>query len=484
MAGARIHVVEDEPVVAAGIARKLEHVGFSLYGTTLSGEAALRAVDSNPPDLVLMDIKLQGEIDGIDAAIAIKERYDIPVIFLTAYADEATLQRAKLAQPYGYLVKPFTDLELSGALEIALHRHEIDVQVRRREAQLSAINRVVSGFAFSILLAPQPADDRLEWSIGSLSDVFGEVDVDYSSLLDILFAVHPDDAAALTEFAHELRGGGSGAIEFRIVTDTAQTQWVKLDARYETKRSGRIRRIFGSFQLVTPLRAALQKPYNESVSLDSVVHEVAQGVWVGQRDGRCVYANEALCSLAGLGRDEIVGHQSLQTLLGDRDTGEARFDAELIRSDRRRVPVFVTRSTVGDELDVYLIVDMTNRENERNEIESARLILEEAFRAGPIPSLIVDSITHAVLAANDAFCNVTGFSQAELESAGWFGLADYRELDQLNQMISLVAERDGDPGTLRIRTRAGGQVEFAVEVRDVVAGDSASVLLLLEETGS
>lgn len=122
MQNANILVVEDEGVTALDIEQNLGRLGYGVLATVDTGEAAVERAAELRPDLVLMDIKLKGAMDGITAAALIKERVQAPVVFLTAFADEGTLQRAKVAEPYGYILKPFEELELRTAIELALHR--------------------------------------------------------------------------------------------------------------------------------------------------------------------------------------------------------------------------------------------------------------------------------------------------------------------------------------------------------------------------
>ena len=123
MASESIMIVEDEIVIAMELQRKLNNLGYTVTGVVGSGEAAVETAGIAQPDLVLMDIKLAGKMDGIEAATIIHDRYHIPVVYLTAHTDEKTLQRAKLAQPFGYLVKPFSEIELRTTIEVSLYKH-------------------------------------------------------------------------------------------------------------------------------------------------------------------------------------------------------------------------------------------------------------------------------------------------------------------------------------------------------------------------
>lgn len=125
MTEAKILVVEDENIVALEIKKRLQKLGYIVPSVASTGEDAISKVEGILPDLVLMDIMLKGEIDGIDAAGEIRKRFNIPVVYLTAYSDEETLQRAKLTEPYGYILKPFEENDLRTTIEIALYRHQI-----------------------------------------------------------------------------------------------------------------------------------------------------------------------------------------------------------------------------------------------------------------------------------------------------------------------------------------------------------------------
>ncbi|MEW5801245.1 MAG: response regulator [bacterium] len=114
---ARILIVEDEIIIAKSLQVKLEDKGYSVCAVVSSGERAVQKAEEEMPDLVLMDIVLAGDMDGIEAARQIRSRFDIPVIYLTAYADNNVLNRAKVTEPFGYILKPFEDRELYANIE-------------------------------------------------------------------------------------------------------------------------------------------------------------------------------------------------------------------------------------------------------------------------------------------------------------------------------------------------------------------------------
>ncbi|HEY5809427.1 MAG TPA: response regulator [Povalibacter sp.] len=133
----RILIVEDERIIAMDLAGTLTELGYSIAGMTTRGEDAIEQARRLSPHLILMDVRLAGKIDGIQAARSIRLESDVPVIYLTAHSDNETLQRAVESTASGYLVKPFKAPELRCVIEIALHKHAADVRLRENEQWLS-----------------------------------------------------------------------------------------------------------------------------------------------------------------------------------------------------------------------------------------------------------------------------------------------------------------------------------------------------------
>ena len=133
---AKILIVEDERIVGEDIRVRLQKLGYSVPSIVRSGEEAVEKARVLEPDLVLMDIVLEGEMDGVEAASTIKSLYNIPVVYLTAYVDSNTLERAKITEPYGYIVKPFEDRDLNITIDIGIHKHRMEKKLRETEERL------------------------------------------------------------------------------------------------------------------------------------------------------------------------------------------------------------------------------------------------------------------------------------------------------------------------------------------------------------
>ncbi|MFH0782768.1 MAG: PAS domain S-box protein [Pseudomonadota bacterium] len=136
MENVHILIVEDNVIVAEDIRIKLGHMGFKDAAIATSCEKAIKAAETQTPDLALMDINLGGKKSGIDAAIELRRKHQVPIVYLTAYADDATIERAKITEPYGYLVKPFEDSELKSTIKIALYKQQADKKIRESQQWL------------------------------------------------------------------------------------------------------------------------------------------------------------------------------------------------------------------------------------------------------------------------------------------------------------------------------------------------------------
>lgn len=140
MSKINILVVEDESIVSKDIQNSLKKLGYNVVGSSATGEKAIELAKSEKPDVVLMDIMLKGEMNGIEAASIIKENQSIPILFLTAYADELTLSKAKLIQPYGYILKPFKEIDLHTTIEMAFYKHSKEQEIiKERDLYYSII---------------------------------------------------------------------------------------------------------------------------------------------------------------------------------------------------------------------------------------------------------------------------------------------------------------------------------------------------------
>jgi PAS domain S-box-containing protein len=222
---ATILIVEDEIIVAADLSHHLTSLGYTVPEIVPSGEEAIQWIEATPPDLILMDIHLAGDMDGITAAEVIRTRFDLPVVYLTAFADNATLRRARLTQPFGYLLKPFNGRDLHTTIEMALSKHRMEAALRQSEEQY----RTVADFTYDWEYWVSP-EGRYLYVSPACERITGyrreEFLADPQLLLRI---VHPDDRQLVARHYREtlqLSHQAPATADFRIMTRNGQERWI------------------------------------------------------------------------------------------------------------------------------------------------------------------------------------------------------------------------------------------------------------------
>ncbi len=148
---AKLLIAEDEGIIAKDLSVTLKRLGYNVVGIAKSAFDAVNKAHSLNPDLILMDIMLEGDASGIEAAEEIQSELDIPIIYLTALADEETIHRAKITEPFGYLLKPFDERSLHSTIEMALYKHDINYKLRLRTMELEAEKRKTDSLLHNIL---------------------------------------------------------------------------------------------------------------------------------------------------------------------------------------------------------------------------------------------------------------------------------------------------------------------------------------------
>lgn len=221
-------IVEDEVIVGMDLTKKLEHLGYYVEPRVLRyAEDVLEAARSAKPDLILMDIRLKGEMDGTQAARVVRDRLGIPVVFLTAFSDSTTLAKAKPSQPYAFLRKPVQVEDLKVSLEIVLHKAVMEQKLKESEIRF----RTVADFTYD-WETWIGHDGNYKYMSPSCKDVTGYSRERFIEDPELLFRIaHPDDRVRLkTEFDRHISNDDSEsheALEFRIIRPDGETRWIE-----------------------------------------------------------------------------------------------------------------------------------------------------------------------------------------------------------------------------------------------------------------
>lgn len=311
---AKLMLVEDERIVAFDLKNQLQALGYRVGAVVASGEEAVARVGEVAPDLVLMDIHLEGGLDGIDAAVEIQSRYRIPVIFLTAYAEDETLRRALDSRPFGYLIKPCEARELHAMIQTALARRQVEVAVEQSERRLQlALDAASLG-----VLEWHPATDRLR-ADGHLGGLFGDRPVPIDESWQTFVArIFPEDRGQVLEsLTSTLSGGRSVRLEFRTAANHGAQRYLEAHAKAYAA-SGGDERVLGIIRDITQRRADEERLRQSSV----VFHTTAEAIVITDAAHLAVAANQAFLRITGFAEEEVIGRDPDALLHISRDSSQ------------------------------------------------------------------------------------------------------------------------------------------------------------------
>ena len=293
---AKILIVDDEPIIRLSLQKLLPFLGHEVAGIAASGIEAVECAKILAPDIILMDIVMPGEMDGIAAARIIRMELDIPVIFLTGYADETFLNRAKCAEPYGYLVKSAGEETLKAAIEMALHKKNLNKRTQDASAHYSDITHHLTSHFFWI-----SAGDfsHIDYAGPSYERIFGRTLTDlYLDPSDVFAVIHPDDCPCILESIKTLQSGRMSEIFFRIILPDESTRWIR-NCAFPVKDNGTVSRIVGISEDFTThklMEEALRRSEEKYRTVADFTYDWE--FWIGP-DGHYIYISPACERITG-----------------------------------------------------------------------------------------------------------------------------------------------------------------------------------------
>jgi PAS domain S-box-containing protein len=396
MANKKILIVEDESIEAMDIKRTLQSFGYEVPYVASSGEEAVDKALEIMPDLILMDIVLKGDTDGIDAVFKIKD-LNIPVIYLTAHSEESTIERAKLTQPYGYIIKPYDAIELKYAIELAIYKNQMEKELKQSEKRFRQIleNSLDAAYRRNLDI------DEYDYLSPVIEQVLGYSVEEFISMpsTKVVELIHPHDRENVNNiFANALSGKQKTYnIEYRFKQKDGHYKWINDFGSMVQEED--IMFLIGSVQDINERKKGEQARKKSEKSLreseekyKAIMDYSSDAIFLADFEGNFVECNKKAEKLLDYSQDEILKlnvrdiHPS-EELEKVQENYEKVFtgnmgivDTLVLTKDKRKVPVAITGSMIeyGDKKIIQGIFrDIT----ERKKAEKSLINSEKRYKA-------------------------------------------------------------------------------------------------------
>ena len=442
MSQVRILVVEDESVVAKDIQWSLKSLGYSICAWASSGEEALEKVEALKPDLVLMDIVLKGSVDGVEAAERIRTTFDIPVVYLTAYADEHTLQRAKVTEPFGYILKPFEERELHTTIEVALYKHKMERHIKESQHWLATTLKSISDGV--ITTNTQGHVTFLNVNAEALSG-WKESEALGKDLREI-FSIRDSEGAALpgSPWLKSLQEGlVVGPASHLLISRGNTTIPVDYSAAPIRDERGNVSGMVLAFRDVTDRKKAEVLLRRERETFFAILQKAPYGVILFEKTGKYLYVNPQFTLITGYsvkdiptGRDwfhkaypnAAYRKKAVRTWVDDAAKGKPVDRTFSVHCKNGQVREIEMRTTILDDGRIILTAsDITERK-----------LAEEALRASEEKYRELVQNANSIILRRDVAGNITFFNEFAQK---FFGFTEDEMLGK-NVIGTIVPEKD------------------------------------------
>jgi len=423
---AKILIVEDERIIALEMRRKLESMGYDVSAIVSSGEEAVRKAEELHPDLVLMDIILQGEMDGVEAAGQIHARFDIPVVYVTANVSDARLEDITCSEPFGCLFKPFEDMELQAAVKMALYKYKMGKELKKSEERFKHL--VKNSNDMIVILDENGKETYVSDSVARITG-FPPEEVLNNSGFEFL---HPDDVDHMSKTFSKLLKLPGGTLQAEYRHRRKDGSWIHLEAigtNYLHKPS--IKGIILNIRNITDRKQAENVLHDSEKKYRTLAETTNDITFALDMDGKFTYISPAVEKLTGYPWQDLVGRPSTEFIAPEYvESTVDRFKKGLGGSE---IPLYEIEmkhkdgGTVPVELNVTSLLDATGKTTgrigvarditDRKKAEESLRKSEERFRT--IIETMEDGYYEVGLAGrftffNEAMRGILGFSANEL----------------------------------------------------------------------
>ena len=443
---AKIQIVEDEAIIAMEIESQLQSLGYEITSIVDTGVKAIKKAEEDKPDIILMDIRIKGDIDGIDTAEAIRSQFGIPVIFSTAYLDEERIQRAKITMPFGYVLKPIQERDLKVTLEMALYISKVDNERKQTAIALSESEKrhrelhhnliagvVVHAPDTSILLSNPKASEIL-----GLSDeqMRGKEAIDpqwlfvYEDGKPVPLDKYPVNHVVSTK--HDLHNMVMGINR----PQTNDFVWVLVNGHPLLDADEKIEEVIITFIDITELIQTRKSLEKREKWFSTTLNSIGDAVITTDTKGNVTMLNPVAESLTGWNQKEVTGKplKEIFNIINENTREQVENPVEkvlregkivglanhtfLIAKDGKEIPIDDSASPIrdssGEIIGVVLVFhDIIERKQAEAELKQNEKKYRTLFENSPYGVFLVDN-NAKYIEVNDAACEMTGYSKEEL----------------------------------------------------------------------
>ena len=450
----KILIVENEYIISQDIQSSLESMNFEVVLTASTGMEAIQKAKNLKPDLILMDIMLEGEMDGIEAAEKIKAIFDVPIIYVTAYGDEETLKRAKLTEPHGFIIKPISHDELRASVETALYKHELDKKLKESEARFRSVYEnsfdaiLLTKPDGTVLAANHAAEDMFLMSEEEIIKAGRDGLVVNDNRLKSALKERNRTGKARAELMHKRKDGSTflGEVTSNIFTDvdsSIKTSMIIRDLTGRKEAEDELKQARDNLEEKVQERTSELEKYYESLkesetkfrelfnkALDTIaLTEIQENML----PGHFIEVNEAVIQKSGYTKEELMNMTPLDLFTPNsqdeilksaselQKKGYATFEATYIVKDGKQIPAEVNVHIFklgGKDVALAIARDITERKKAEAALKESELKFRKLFNQATdmlsLTELSDDGTIKNYIEVNQAISKRLGYTKNEL----------------------------------------------------------------------
>jgi len=442
----QILLVEDESIEAMDIKQTVQSFGYEVQYTASRGEEALEKAQELLPDLILIDIILKGEMDGIEVCSEIK-KLNIPFIYLTAHSEESTFQKALKTEPYGYVLKPFDPVELKYAIEMALYKKEMEKKLSESQDTFHLLTETLDDIIYVVDLKKQ----KIIYISSACQKITGwETESFYQNPELWMEMMHPEDRPKVTSHISNLQDEGKEKkIEYRIQTRNGDTKWISESFKVIFNEKNQPTQVIGHAADVTLKKESEKLLKKSEKRYRNLVDKAMVGVFRSNLKGDIVFANEAMAHMFSYDNVEDLKANNIQRLYKNHEERKSiirtlkedgfltNHETDAVGKNGEVIRVLVSMNLDGDIIS-GMFMDITELKQTEEKLDRSERRYRTIFENSGVLLLTFDNDGNIIM-FNSEWAEISGYSREEVE--GKMKWMDFVHPEYLEKMVKYHRQR-------------------------------------------